>query len=311
MEKIAAIDIGSNAVRLTVAQINGDNSFNILERIRAPLRLGTEAFSNGQTFSKKFMDYAQFTFQELQKTVVGLGVQRCRTVATSAFRDAKNSSQLKNLVEKKSKLFINEIDGNQEASLILRAINSKFNLNSNADYLLFDIGGGSIELSLIESKKIVFSKSIDIGTVRLMEKRKLLGSDEKTDLWIDSKLSKVNKELCQELKKSSHLYVIGTGGNFRRLLKLRPIILGKKPRYVTPEDIHIITDVVESTHYLDCIQKYEFRPDRADVFIPALKVIRKILVDLPVKRVYAPNIGLDQGVLLDMTQGPSPQDQLF
>jgi exopolyphosphatase/guanosine-5'-triphosphate,3'-diphosphate pyrophosphatase len=311
MEKIAAIDIGSNAVRFTTADLEHTDKILTDEKIRVPLRLGTQAFSNGQTFSKEFIDYAQTTFHEIKNTLKEFKVTRCRTVATSALRDAKNSQELVDAVYKASGIKINIISGDTEARLILKAIQNSSEIKDDSDYLLFDLGGGSLELSLIEKGKMMGSKSFNLGTVRMLEYIKKHGDKKDIDSWLDFKLEKISEFLDKEIKASKNLNVIGTGGNFRRLTKLRLSLLNKKPKYVAPEEIKEILNLLEKTSFLERIEKYDLRPDRADIIIPAIKVISKVVDMLPVNKVFAPSIGLIQGVLLDMSDGKTDSDQLL
>ena len=311
MEKIAAIDIGSNAIRLTTADLEHKDSILLDNRIRIPIRLGTHAFSEEQTFSKTFIKNAQNAFREIRTTLDRVNVTRCRAVATSALRDAKNSKEFIDAIYKSSGIKINTISGDAEAELILKAIQHSDEIGDDADYLLFDLGGGSLELSLIEAGKIVSSSSIDIGTVRLLEFIKKSNDKKSVELFIDTKLGSIKSFLKKELRNSKGLTVVGTGGNFRRLIKLKNSIWNKKSKYVTPDEIDQILVILEDNSYLDRIEKFDLRSDRADVIIPALKLISKVLEGLPVKKVTAPKIGLIQGILLDMSDGKTKLDQIL
>ncbi len=311
MERIAAIDIGSNAIRLTTADLKNKDKILVDEKIRIPIRLGTHAFSEKQLFSKKFIKYAEKTFKEIRITLDNLNVTRCRTVATSALRDAKNSKEFIDAIYKSSGIKIHTISGNTEADLILKAIQNSDEIDDNADYLLFDLGGGSLELSLIEDGDIISSNSIDLGTVRLLEFIKKHNNKKEIDQAINEKLKSVKTFLKKELKNSKNLTVVGTGGNFRRLIKLKNIIWNKSSKFVTVEEINLILKILEKTSYLEKIQKFDLRPDRADIIVPALTLISKVLEDLPVKKVTAPRIGLIQGILLDMSDGMTKVDQVL
>ncbi len=311
MEKIAAIDIGSNAVRVTTADLESKDLILLKERIRIPLRLGTESFGENNKFSPEFIKYAERTFKEIRNTLNGLNINRCRSIATSAFRDAKNNQILKNTIFKSSGILIHEISGEQEAQLILKAIQTCSKIDSSSDYLLFDLGGGSLELSIIEKSEIKGSLSVNLGTVRFLEAEKRLKNPEKIEQWIAPKVKEIHQFLDKKLKTSKKLYVIGTGGNFRRLIKLKSEALHKKSKFITPDDLSKLLATLEKTTYLERLQKFDLRPDRADVIIPAMKVIKRVIEGLPVLRIYAPNIGLDKGILISMSDGASKQDQIF
>lgn len=311
MEKIAAIDIGSNAVRFTTADLESQDEILLDDKIRVPLRLGSEAFGTDQAFSKEFIKYAKKTFKEIRKTLDDMDVVRCRAVATSAVRDARNSDEFKEAIFKASGIRINTISGDNEAELILKAIQNSSELDEDDDYLLIDLGGGSLELSIIEHGEIKGSQSVDLGTVRMLEYKKKHKNTKDFEKWMDSKLSVIHQFIKKNLKKNKDITVIGTGGNFRRLVKLRATILDKKPKYVRHEDVAAILKVLEKTTYLERIKDYDLRPDRADVIVPAIKVISRVLESISVDKIYAPNIGLIQGVLLDMSDGKTKADQLL
>ncbi|MBT4762589.1 MAG: hypothetical protein HOO06_12890 [Bdellovibrionaceae bacterium] len=308
MEKIAAIDIGSNAVRLTTADLISSDNILIDKKIRIPIRLGSEAFSKNQTYSKEFIKYAQFAFIEINKTLKQLNISRCRTVATSAMRDAKNSKDLKKAIHESSGIKINTISGDLEAQLILKAIQNSDLYDKKYDYLLFDLGGGSLELSLLIKGEVKSYESINLGTVRMMEYHK---NNDDYNQWIEAKFKKINNFIKKQLINSKKFSVLGTGGNFRRLIKLKQLVLDKKSNSVTPIEIQEILVTLEQTSYLERIQQFELRPDRADVIIPAIQVISGVLENLPVNKIFAPNAGLGQGVILDMSDGKSKLDQIF
>lgn len=311
MEKIAAIDIGSNAIRLTTADLENKDSILLDAKVRIPIRLGTQAFSDDHFFSKKFIKKSQKIFEEIRDKLDLAGVTRCRTVATSALRDAKNSKEFIKAMYESSGILINTISGDVEAKLILKAIQNSHEIDDDSDYLLFDLGGGSTELSLIESGDIISSTSLNIGTVRLLEYMKK--NDDKTTIekYINEKLLTTKTFLKKELKDSKGLTVVGTGGNFRRLIKLKNLIWNKKSKSVSLEEINYILKVLETTPYDERIRDFNLRPDRADVIIPALKLISKTLEGLPVKKVTAPRIGLTQGILFDMSDGKTKKDQIL
>lgn len=311
MEKIASIDIGSNAVRVTTAQLQSKNVILLKDRMRIPLRLGSEAFSNKSTFSPEFIKYAQHTFKEIHSSLIGMKIKRIRTVATSAFRDSKNSLQLKKAIKTSSGIDIQIISGDQEASFILKAIQTCTKFDTHSDYLLFDLGGGSLELSIIEKGKIIGSRSVNLGTVRLLEASKKFKTKEQVQKWMKPKIDLIHQFLDKELKGSKKLYVIGTGGNFRRISKLATVSQSRKLKFISPQHLIDISNSLSKTTYIERVQKFDLRPDRADVILPAIEVITKVLEGLPVLRLYTPNIGLDVGLLIEMSDGRTAFDQLL
>ena len=304
MKKLAVFDIGSNAVRMGVAQLDNLGHLTITKRIRVPLRLGSEAFQKG-SFSDYTINYAAKVFQNFRKILDQENVTEFRAVATSAFRNAENKEVLSKKVFEESGILIEEITGDLEANLIRNALETQIDLKQKC-YLLVDIGGGSTELSIMDRGKLKGSKSFPIGTVRMLEAGK--GKEGLSQIYSD--LVGEHKAGFQKFLKSNtkdltgSLRVIGTGGNFKRLLKLRKKALSKKNiQYMYPDEIMPILRELESTPFLQRMKKFSLRPDRADVIIPAIYIILGVLEGLPVKKIYSPDIGLLQGVLFDMLGG--------
>lgn len=304
MEKIAAFDIGSNAVRMAIASVDRDGLLTILQRVRAPLRLGSEAFSNGE-FSEATIDEAVETFGDFKKVLEQEGVERFDAVATSAFRNAANGQKLAEAILAETGIFIREIDGTTEAALIRKALQTQIDL-SRKNYLLFDIGGGSAELTFLKKGRPVGSISLPMGTVRLLE---IAREAEEKGLKASRAYKTYLKELAPTIEEFYEEYcpqerpirVVGTGGNFKRLSRLRKKILEKKNiRFVLPEEIPVIRKELEGTPYLKRMKKYNLRPDRADVIIPALYIMEQVLGIIPCKKVINPDIGLIHGLLFDI-----------
>jgi exopolyphosphatase/guanosine-5'-triphosphate,3'-diphosphate pyrophosphatase len=303
VEKIAAFDIGSNAVRLAIAELDVHGTLAVTKKMRVPLRLGSEVFQK-HAFSPYTITYASKVFANLRKILDHEQVSEFRAVATSAYRNAVNSQELGREVMMQSGIEIRTIDGDLEAKLIREAIQTQINLNGKS-WLLVDIGGGSTEISILNKGKVVDSKSFAIGTVRLLEIGR--GAEDPMEE-IQAYLKKMQKDIRsffngydQELH---HIRMIGTGGNFRRLLKLRKKILSKKQLdFTLSHEVPLILKELEKTPFLKRMKKFSLRPDRADVIIPALHVILTILQEVEVKKIYSPDIGLVHGVLMDMVRG--------
>src|SRR5690606_9739545 len=166
MKKLAAIDIGSNAVRLAIAEYDGDK-LTITKKVRVPLRLGSEAFEFGR-FSEHTIKYAAKVFEDLNHVIKHEHAQFCQVVATSAFRDSANAQTLASAVKKRSGLVIEAIDGELEAKLVREAIQTKLDL-TDKNAVMMDIGGGSMELSLLLKGQLLAAKSFNVGTVRALK----------------------------------------------------------------------------------------------------------------------------------------------
>lgn len=301
MKKIAAFDIGSNAIRMAIAQIDNKGNFAINQRVRVPVRLGTEAFSRGE-FSEYLMDEFLHVFKTFKKELDHQDVEVFRAVATSAYRNSTNAKKLGQFVLEETGIFIEQIDGKEEAALIRNAIQTKIDLTQK-DYLLFDIGGGSAEVTFLSKGEPQGSTSFPVGTVRLLElgknaEKEGLSRVEGYRVYLDEIGPKLEEFFAQVYPSKKPLRIIGTGGNFKRLTRLRKKILGKKNiSYVLPEEIPFIREALEETPYLKRVKKFGLRHDRADVIIPAIYIMEKVMDYFPAKKILTPDIGLIHGLL--------------
>lgn len=304
MKKIAAFDIGSNAIRMAIGQVDRDGVLTVIDRIRMPLRLGTEAFSKGE-FSSYTMEEALKVFKSFKKEIDFHEVELFKAVATSAYRNSRNAKELGKAILEQTGIFIEEIDGKTEAALIRKALQTKIDLTQK-DYLLFDIGGGSAEVTFLEKGVPVGATSFPVGTVRLLELGK--AAQEDGGDFVDAYqmyLEEIGPQLEKFFKKvypgTKPLRIIGTGGNFKRLTKLRKKILGKKNiSYILPEEVPLIREELEATPYLKRIKKFGLRPDRADVIIPAIYIMEKVMEYFPAKKILTPDVGLIHGLLFSV-----------
>ncbi len=307
MEKIAAFDIGSNAVRMAVAALDNEGTLKIIKRVRIPLRLGTEAFSKNE-FSSYTIQHAASIFASYRKVIDHEQVNLFRAVATSAYRTAKNSSVLGQEILKSSGIKIEMISGELEAEMIRQALRVKIDLNQK-NFLLFDIGGGSIELSVLKEGVVLGAESFPLGTVRLLEMVRAKSDNPKVQsLEFQNLILEHQASLKEFLSTHTSLMestsMIGTGGNFKRLLKLRKKILEKKEiDFILPGEVRPILEELEKLSFLGRMKKFGLRPDRADVIIPALHLVLSVLSIQNIKKIYAPDTGLIHGILFSMVEG--------
>ena len=307
MEKVAAFDIGSNAIRMTIAALDDKGTLEIINRTRIPLRLGTEAFTQG-FFSPSTIAKTANIFADNRKILDQHKVTRLKAMATSAYRSAKNSKDLGQQVFKKSGISIEMISPKKEAMMILKAIQFKVPLQKNHHYLLFDMGGGSIELSALRGQEVLISQSFPLGTVRLLEKmhkEKVKGKNfslKIKDLILEHDVSfkeffKAYASTCEPVD------MIGTGGNFKRLLKLKRKISGVKDTSVIfPHEVRSFLNKIEPLSFTQRMEKFDLRPDRADVIVPALYLILHVLDLQKIESIYTPDVGLIHGVLFSLLE---------
>jgi exopolyphosphatase/guanosine-5'-triphosphate,3'-diphosphate pyrophosphatase len=282
--KFAAIDIGSNAVRLLFANVydeNGKISLKKAELTRVPIRLGEDAFSSGKISNKKIekLITAMKAFKYLIDVNEAVDYRAC---ATSAMRDASNNQEIVDRIKKEAGLKVEIIDGKTEADIIY-ANHIEEHLDKSNNYLYIDIGGGSTEITLFSKNKAVVSQSFNIGTIRMLHDQidKQYWSDFKN--WV--------KETTTNYKP---LIAIGSGGNINKLFKMS----GRKPNKAMPTaKLKNLYELLESFTYEERIRIMGLNPDRADVIIPASKILLSVLKKAEIEKIIVPQIGLADGII--------------
>jgi len=294
--RYAAIDIGSNAVRLLIAEIiqnkNG-YSFNKDTLIRVPLRLGDDAFLQKHLSDKK-ANLLLKTMSAFRNLMDAYEVEDYMACATSAMREVENGPDL---VEKIKEVGIDLriIDGNQEAEIIYSShIIEKLDIKKT--YLYIDVGGGSTELSVFNSGELAASKSFNIGTIRILDNQDTEETWDSLKKWVRSKT-----------KGYKNVVAIGSGGNINKLFSLSNEKQGELLSY---DKLKSLSDMLNSYSLKDRIQVLGLKPDRADVIIPACKIFISLMKWAKIKEIAVPRIGLVDGViqtLIDKNLKNKPQ----
>lgn len=292
-KRIAAIDIGSNAMRVALATLYEDGTLTIFKNYRFPIRLGEDAFTTGR-LSKKNLTKMELAFGEIFLKLSKYNITDVKAVATSALRNCINASELISRIRQQTGIDINIIDGKLEARLIKNAINALFDLTGKTA-LLIDIGGGSTEITLTRNNRVAFCKSYPCGTVRLIKSMK----GHRVDKDIEKFAGQMREDLATQLRKNKIDICIGTGGNLRRMGKLRKQLLGKSANIITFTELIDIYQSVKTMPLKERMRKFDMRSDRADVIIPAMAIIEHILVDNSVSSIHLPRVGLKEGVILN------------
>lgn len=283
--KFAAIDIGSNALRLLFCNVyeeaDGSVSYKKAELTRIPLRLGEDAFLSGKISEEKTQKLiaSMQAFKQLIKINEPYSYKAC---ATSAMRDASNGFDIIKRVYAETGVAIELIDGKTEASIIHANHNEK-QRNSNSSYLYIDIGGGSTELTLFHKNKIIISQSFNIGTIRMLHNQ------------IDKEQWSTFKNWVEKsTKEHAPIIAVGSGGNINKLFKMS----GKKPhKAITTLKLKNLYELLASYTYEERIKILGLNPDRADVIIPASKILLTILKKANIEKTIVPQIGLADGIV--------------
>ena len=285
VKKLAAIDIGSNAIRIlisNVVQVEGEHPvFMKSEMIRVPIRLGEDSFTVGEISPKniKRVVKAMKAFKLIMKIN---GVKNYMACATSALRESNNADELIAKVKKKAGIKIELIDGKKEAEIIsYTTILADQGHNSN--YLYVDVGGGSTEFSVLKKGKRIVSKSFKAGTVRMINN---MVNDK---VWLE-----IEKWIKMNTKGIEKIQLLGSGGNINKVFKLSNIKDGNPITYFNLKSFY---QDLKKLSYEERILRYNLNLDRADVILPALEIYLKALKWSGATKVFVPKIGLSDGMI--------------
>jgi exopolyphosphatase/guanosine-5'-triphosphate,3'-diphosphate pyrophosphatase len=289
IKKYAAIDIGSNAVRLLISNIIEEQGkpvrFKKSSLVRVPIRLGADVFLHQNISDENILRIKEtmIAFKLLMNTHKVVKYKAC---ATSAMREADNGEEVANIVLRQSNIKIDIIDGEEEAKIIA-ATDLHSYIDINKTYLYVDVGGGSTEFSIIHNSETVSSKSFKIGTVRLLNDIVKKEAWQELEDWIKTNVKNYNDKV----------EVIGSGGNINKIFKISGKALGKPLTY-----FYLTTyfNKLQSYSYEERITELDLNQDRADVIIPAMRIYLSAMKWSGAKHIYVPKIGLSDGIIKSM-----------
>ena len=286
----AAIDIGSNAARLLIKSVDDsqEKCFKKEMLLRVPLRLGFDVFAKGELSEKKAGKLKRLmkAFRQLMKIY---DVDRYRACATSAMRDARNGSEVIREIKKSTGIAIEIIDGEEEARMVY---NNHIECleDRKGNYLYVDVGGGSTEVNLLTEGELVYSKSYNIGTVRILSNAVESGAWEK----MESDLAAVTQPMQQ-------VNIIGSGGNINKPFKLAPLAEADKEMKRLPvESLRALYSRLQPLSVAERMDTYNLKQDRADVIVPAAEIFLRIADTIGAEFISVPVIGLSDGIIDDM-----------
>jgi len=291
IKKYAAIDIGSNAMRLLIVNIveqeGKEPQFNKSSLVRVPIRLGQDAFTVGEISEENIdrMRDAMTAFNLLMKVHK---VQSYRAFATSAMREAYNGKEVVDIIREKADIEIEIIDGKKEAAIIA-STDLLHLLNTDETYLFVDVGGGSTEFTLFSNGKIVTSKSFKAGTVRLLN-----------DMVVDAVWDEIEKWIKTNTEGFEEITLIGSGGNINKLFKMSGKAQEKPLSFIYVNSQYAFLNTLT---YEQRISELGLNPDRADVIIPAVRIYLNAMKWSGARQIYVPKIGLSDGIVKAMYYG--------
>ena len=283
----AAIDIGSNAVRLLIKSIDREavqeKKFKKVMMLRVPLRLGFDVFSIGELSEKK-VDKLRRLMKAFRQLMKIYDVDDYRACATSAMRDARNGRTIIKKIEKDTGIRIEIIDGQEEARMIY---NNHIECMEDrlGNYMYVDVGGGSTEINLLTNGELVWSVSYNIGTVRM------LSNAVKEGTW-----QQIEEELMKVTEGVAAINIIGSGGNINKLFRLADK-KDKKLQRLPVSSLQTVYDVLKPLTPEERVEAFSLKQDRADVIVPAAEIFLKIAEVVHAEYIYVPVIGLSDGII--------------
>ena len=295
--RFAAIDVGSNAMRLRIVEAEAPGSWREVTSLRAPVRLGREVFLTRRLSATALADACRAlkSFRELmdQERVVAY-----RAVATSAVREAQNGASLVERARREAGIDLEVIEGIEEARIVQEAVAHEVKFDKPA--LLVDIGGGSTELTVVENGAPVFATSLPLGTVRLLETYLPGGGalDKKGQKLVREAIDRALSPALPALLRARVAHVVGTGGNADALASLCPgtgngaDVAGVKALLVKLAPM--APAARERAHGL--------RPDRADTIVPAGMIFARVADALGIDQIATPGVGVKEGILHELVE---------
>jgi exopolyphosphatase/guanosine-5'-triphosphate,3'-diphosphate pyrophosphatase len=287
--KLAAIDIGSNAIRLQITKVllqdGSQPIFKKMEYVRFPLRLGKDVFAKGEIGEEKKEKFIKL--MRAFKLLMDLyEIDHYMACATSAMRESVNGKEVVGIVKGNVGIEINIIDGDREASMINKAISSSL---TDDTYLHIDVGGGSTELNLYAGGDKIHSISFKMGSVRRLQHH------DSPEVWTKM------EDWVKEHVKSRYgaVTAIGTGGNINKIYDLA---VDKGEKIVSLTSVKTTINKVKAYSYDDRVNVLRLNPDRADVIVPASEIYISVMEWANSDKIIVPDVGLKDGILLELYQ---------
>jgi exopolyphosphatase/guanosine-5'-triphosphate,3'-diphosphate pyrophosphatase len=302
MPVLAAVDVGSNAIRCVVASIDAERRLELLENIRESVRLGQDVFTGG-VISEGTMGRAAEAFRRFAEAIRSHGAIWTKAVATSATREALNKEIFIDRILQASGIELVTIGPEEEARLIHLAVMQKITLK-NKLALLVDIGGGSTEITIASGESVLSTESYKMGSVRLLQLLEGPGHDqEEFATLLQEYVDATKRRIVREIGERTIDLCIGTGGNIETLGDLRRQVLGKeRDSMLGLAELESLLGSLRSLSFEERIARLGLRPDRADVILPAAIIVRRIMKQAGTDVLQIPRVGLKDGILVDMIQ---------
>lgn len=300
MTTLAAIDVGSNAMRLVIGRTCAGGGIEVVKNARAAVRLGEDVFARGR-LSRNITTAATAAFRRFRAAIDEWEVEHTAAVGTSALREAKNRAALIHIIRKETGIELSVIRSIEEARLVHLAVSRKIDI-SKGEALLVDVGGGSVEVTLTADGVLIESRALTAGAVRMLH---VLNDPRRGFSDFMAQVEEVKSEAREWIAGvlGHHLVgrLVGTGGNVESIGDLTGRRVGRKATsYASPGDIQRIRTQLEALDYQERQRELRLRPDRADVIYPATIVVQALMSTVWANGLSIPRVGLKDGVLLEL-----------
>lgn len=281
---LAAIDIGSNAARLLICEVTRlgkESRIDRLNFLRIPLRLGFDVFEKGHIGSRRKKMLIE-TIDVFARLIRIHEVDHYIACATSAMRDAENAKEIIREIRLETGIGIDIISGDLEAEIIYENHIAEL-LDADHSYIYIDVGGGSTELTFYHQGDVVFQRSFNVGTIRLL-----------TNQLDDAVWQEMKTFLREFAKKYKNVTAIGSGGNIN---KLASMINGKSGKSIPLDMVRDMHRELSDMTVEERMIRYNLKRDRADVIVPALLIYSHLMKWGGIEEIYIPKIGLADGLI--------------
>lgn len=296
--RVAAVDVGSNAIRFAAAEFSSPGASVMLDSERRPVRLGHDVFLSGR-LTLEAMDRAVAALAGFRERMTALGVQAYRAVATSAVREASNGDHFVERVHREADAELEVITGSEEARLVHLAVKRQIPLRGE-QWLLVDLGGGSVEVSLVDDRGVMWSESHTMGSVRLLEELAGAGEDPgRFHRLLEEYVSTLRVPSATRARGAAGL--IATGGNIEALARL----VGAEPEpggvsVVAVRDLSAVIERLSRLSFRQRVDELGLNEDRADVILPAAMVYERLATLTGMREIHVPHVGVRDGVMVDL-----------
>ncbi|HTY07596.1 MAG TPA: Ppx/GppA phosphatase family protein [Candidatus Edwardsbacteria bacterium] len=300
MPALAAIDVGSNALRLAVGTVDQQRRLTVIATAREALRLGQDVFNAG-AIPEPTVEQLVAAFQRFRQIGQQHGASMTRAVGTSALREARNKEMVIDAVQQRTGIELAVIGPEEEARLVHLAVSQALDLRG-VRALIIDIGGGSVEVTVAENGRIAGSECFMMGAVRLLQKlEQQKAGEQRFQRLVREYANTIDQRLKRMLGHGRIDLMAGVGGNIEALGDLRQQLLDKRGNdQLSADDLDLLLKKLAALEYPARVKQLGLRPDRADVIVPAAIVLRAVLLRAGTGKIAIPRVGLREGLLHDM-----------